>query len=362
MSTVLIVGIGDMGERLAAGVAAGGVVRRLVLAGRYGPAVAAAAAMVASSSDCRVEPVTADAVRQDEVAELLARSRPDLVVQCAAIRGPWALAGRADAPARAVAAAGIALRLPYQLPVLLSVMRAARDAGYTGPVANLSLPDVTGPVLAHLGLAPAIGLGNAAMILLRVRAALRAAKPDTKPGAGATADLPLVRVIGHHSQVAGVMQAREPSDPGARCRVWLGERRQRADHLAYCAPPLAPGLRYNHVTAAAAIPVLHALLPGSRPLRWSTPAPAGLPGGYPVRIAEGEISLDLPPGTSRDEAIAFNQQLARADGIERIDDDGTVHFTDACRAAVADLAPDLAAPLPVSGLSQRAEQLDAALA
>jgi hypothetical protein len=362
VSTVLIVGVGDMGERLAAGLAAGGVVRRLVLAGRSGPAVGAVAAMVASSSDCRAEAVTTDAARQDEVAELLARSRPDLVVQCAAVRGPWALAGRADAPARAVAAAGLALRLPYQLPVLLSVMRAARDAGYAGPIANLSLPDVTGPVLARLGLAPTAGLGNAAMILLRVRAALRAAQPDTQPDTGATASLPLVRVIGHHSQVAGVMQASEPGDPSARCHVWLGEPGQRADHLAYCAPPLPPGLRYNHVTAAAAIPVLHALLPGSVPLRWSTPAPAGLPGGYPVRITGGQISLDLPPGTSRDDAITFNQQMARADGIERVDDDGTVHFTDACKAAVADLAPDLAAPLPVSDLSQRAEQLDAALA
>ena len=39
---------------------------------------------------------------------------------------------------------------------------------------------------------------------------------------------------------------------------------------------------YNAVTAAATLPVLEALLPGAPPLRWSTPAPDGLPGGYPV--------------------------------------------------------------------------------
>ena len=41
-----------------------------------------------------------------------------------------------DPAARPVAAAGLGLRLPYQLPVILSVMRAAKGAGYAGPVAN----------------------------------------------------------------------------------------------------------------------------------------------------------------------------------------------------------------------------------
>jgi hypothetical protein len=351
---VLIVGLGDVGERLAAGLATGGRVRRLVLVSRSGAAVAAVAATVASASDCLVEPVACDAARQDEIAELFVRTRPNLVVQCAAGRGPWVLAGRADPAACAVAAAGFALRLPYQLPVLLAVMRAAREAGYTGPVANLSLPDVTGPILACLGLAPTLGLGNAAMILMRVRAAIRAAEPDET--------LPLVRILGHHSQVAGVMQAHVPAEPGDRCRVYLGDRGRREDDLAYRAPALAPGVRYNHVTAAAAMPVLHALLPESAPLRWSTPAPAGLPGGYPVQIAGGLVSLDLPPGVESHDAIAFNEQMGRADGVERIDDDATVHFTPACREAVAELDPDLAAPLPISDLQTRAARLDAALA
>ena len=63
-------------------------------------------------------------------------------------------------------------------------------------------------------------------------------------------------------------------------RVYVGEAGERADDLAYGGPPMQPGPRYNHVTAAAALPVLLALLPGAEPLRWSTPAPLGLPGGF----------------------------------------------------------------------------------
>lgn len=352
MSTVLIVGAGDLGERIAAGLAASGRVRRLVLASRSGPARAAVA--LASSYDCLAEPVACDARRQEDVAALLARTRPDLVLQCASGRSPWALDGREDTAARAVTAAGFGLRLPYQLPVLLAVMRAVRETGYAGPVANLSLPDVTGPVMARLGLAPTVGLGNAAMILLRVRGALRAAAPDSS-------ELPLVRVVAQHSQLQPVMQAREPDGPAARARVYIGEEGRRDDGLAYQMPPLPLSIRHNQVTASSALPVLLALLPGAGPLRWSTPAPGGLPGGYPVRIDGGSVGLDLPPGVTRDEAIAFNEENTRGDGVERIGPDGTVHFTAACREAVAALDPGLAEPLPIGDLQARADRLDAAL-
>ena len=352
VNTVLIIGAGDLGERFAAGLAAAGAVRRLVLVSRTG--AAEAAAMLASAHDVVVEAVACDASRPGDVAGLLTRIAPDLVVQSAAGRGPWALAGRDDAAARAVGAAGFALRLPYQLPVPLAVMRAVRDTGYTGPVANVSLPDVTGPILARVGLAPVIGLGNVSMILLRARAALRAAAPD--------AGIPLVRVLAQHSQLSAVMQAREPAGPASRPRIWVGEPGRPADGLAYQAPALAPSIRHNYVTAASALPVLRALLPGAEPLRWSAPSPGGLPGGYPVRIDGGAVSLDLPAGLSRDEAIAFNERMAHADGVARIDEDGTVHFTAACRDAVAALDPSLADPLPPGDLAARAARLDAALA
>jgi hypothetical protein len=354
MSVVVIIGAGDMGQRLAAGLARGGRVRRLVLVGRSGSRLAAVLAGLGGGAHCRIEPVQADAMQADAVAELLARAKPDLVVQCAALRSPWALTGRDDTAARAVTAAGLGLRLPYQLPVVLSVMRAVMAAGYAGPTANLSFPDVTGPVLRCLGLAPALGLGNVGMMLLRARAALRAD--------GLQGDRALVRVLGHHCQVYAVMQAREPADPGQRCQVFLGEDGQRDDALAYRAPALIAGRGYNAVTAAAALPVLEALLPGSGPLRWSVPAPGGLPGGYPVLIANGVVTLDLPPGLTRPDAIAFNEKMARGDGIERIDQNGTVHFTAASREAIAGIGTGLGEPLTIEDLKARASALDAALA
>jgi hypothetical protein len=115
------------------------------------------------------------------------------------------------------------------------------------------------------------------------------------------------------------------------------------------------------VTAASSLPVLEALLPGAAPLRWSTPAPHGLPGGYPVVVSREAVELDLPPGLDREGAVRFNEQTARGDGVDRIDADGTVHFTEACREAVAAVAPDLAEPLQIAALEERAARLDEVL-
>lgn len=352
MSTVLIIGAGDLGERFAAGLAAAGQVERLVLVSRSG--AAEAAATIASSYDCVVESIAADARRPDEVAKLIFTTDPALIVLSASGRGPYALADRDDEAARAIGATGFALRLPYNLPVPLAVMQAVTDAGWEGPVANVSFPDVTGPVLARLGLAPTVGLGNVAMILLRARSVLRARNPE--------AELPLLRVLAHHSQLTAVRQSRPPDDPAARPRVYVGEDGILDDTLAYQGPPLAPDpQRSNFATAASSIPVLHALLAGARPLRWSTPSPGGRPGGYPVRIDQGEVSLDLPPGLTEEQAVRYNEQQGLADGVERIDDDGTVHFTETVREAVAAVDPGLAEPLEIGDLEARADRLDAAL-
>ena len=78
-----------------------------------------------------------------------------------------------------------------------------------------------------------------------------------------------------------------------------------------------------------------------------------------MRIAGGAVELDLPAGVDEAEAVAYNERAGRGDGIERIDDDGTVHFTAECREAVAGLAAELAAPLAVGDMVERAALLDA---
>jgi len=351
MSRVLIVGAGDMAERLAHGLAASGRVNTIVLV-NASRRVDLVAATLASSHDVTVHSHVVDARSTTALVDLLRRHRPDLVVQAAALMSPWALGGRSDPAAAALADAGLGLRLPLQLPILLALMRATKDAGYDGPVANLSFPDVTHKLLHRIGLAPTIGLGNVAMYLVRARAALRAE-------VGPEAPMPLVRVVGQHGTVYRVMAADRPTDRGVGPWIWTGDDpgAERRDELAYTGSPIPPTVVFNIVTAAASLPVLLALLPGADPLRWSTPAPFGLFGGYPVRIADGAIALDLPDGVEFADCQAVCARAAAGDGIDRIDDDGTVHFTEAARAAVRDIAPDIAEPFTIDDTDRRAQRI-----
>ena len=331
MARVLVIGPGDMGARIVAGLALPPRVHEVVLAG-----VPPAAGVV-----------EVDCTDQAAVEALLDDTAPDVIVQCASLMSPWALMGRTDEIALAFQSAGLAVALPMQLPVIRTVMSAVRATGCTAPVANLSFPDVTNVILDRLGLAPTIGLGNVTMQLLRVRDALPA---ET-----------LVRVIGHHNQVYPVMRAEMPDDPNQRVRVFLGEDGERADHLAYLGEPLAPGVVYNETTAVACTEVIEALLPGAGPTRTSAPAPFGLPGGFPILIQNGAISLDLPPGQELDEASAWQSSIARNDGVDAIAADGAVTFTEHAREAVADLAPWLTEPLHPDEAQERAGRIRALL-
>jgi len=135
-ASVLIIGVADAGSKMAAGLAQSGKVDRLVLAGQCrgrGPAIAG---MLASCYDCNVSFTGLDGTRQQAVEQLLKAENPDLVVQSASLLSPWAMVGRTDPVATTLAQAGLGVQLPAQLPILMSVMRAVREADFQGPVAN----------------------------------------------------------------------------------------------------------------------------------------------------------------------------------------------------------------------------------
>ena len=213
---------------------------------------------------------------------------------------------------------------------------------------NCSYPDVTQPVLARLGLAPTIGTGNASMIEARVRAVVR----EQRAALGDSSPLPLVRVLAHHAHVTSVVTARRPEQADRRPKVYLDEGLE-AHELAYAGLPLLSNRGLNALSAASALPVIRALLPDGEPLRTSAPGPLGLPGGYPMRLTPGSVELDLPAHVSFNEALDFQARCARFDGIERIEEDGTIVFTEAARAAVSRHAPALCEPLEPAAAEDR---------
>jgi hypothetical protein len=135
----------------------------------------------------------------------------------------------------------------------------------------------------------------------------------------------------------------------------------RADHWTYADAPLRPGVEWNEMTCAGAIPLFRAMLDTSQVVRMSIPGPFGLPGGYPVCIEHGKLTLDLPSSHSQADAVAFQRIAAREDGIDSIADDGTITLTRTASEILAKIDPELAEPLHPSQALGRFRRLQSFL-
>lgn len=126
-------------------------------------------------------------------------------------------------------------------------------------------------------------------------------------------------------------------------------------------PPIALDRELNALSAAHALAIIEAMLPGGAPLATAAPGPLSLPGGWPVRIDNGVIALDLPHALSQAEGIAFQRRCARADGIDHIAGDGTVHFTDEAKQCLPVAWRHFASPLHPDAALERHLQFQQAL-
>jgi hypothetical protein len=98
-----------------------------------------------------------------------------------------------------------------------------------------------------------------------------------------------------------------------------------------------PGGRDGQIlTASSAVTITLAMADDTGDITHA-PGPAGLPGGYPVRVDRNGGSVILPKDLMLEEAIRINEDGQRYDGIERIEDDGTVHYTESSVAIMKEM-------------------------
>ena len=90
---------------------------------------------------------------------------------------------------------------------------------------------------------------------------------------------------------------------------------------------LPKGPPTHFLTAGSAVRLITAL--GSDcSVRLHAPGPNGLPGGYPVLASKSGVTVPEIDGLSLPDAIDVNEQSHKFDGIELIEKDGSVVFTE----------------------------------
>ena len=148
---VLILGMGDLGVRIAQIVVQGGFSSTCMLAGKS-DAATQWARLLGISSGREVSAARVDGQDAEGLKALLANFEPELIVQCASLLSPFAMRSVSTGAAQAVLKGGFALQLAAQLPVVRTLMQALHELGMECPVINCSYPDVTHPILAAEGL------------------------------------------------------------------------------------------------------------------------------------------------------------------------------------------------------------------
>jgi hypothetical protein len=348
---LLIIGTGRLAEALLytlAACAPRGLDASLsaIVAGRG----AARAQWLAAAANARAAALGVDfAVRSATIAwdspqaveELVAQTAAAVILHTASLQSPWTLAG-SDGWSCLVRRSGYSVTTSLQAGLAIRVARAIRQTTTASVLVNACYPDAVNPIIARLGLPVAVGVGNVAIIAAFVVAAW--------PG-GRTGRL---RVLAHHWHVSQLIQA--PDARAGAPRLWQDgvEVHRVRESLQGLRLPSDSSL--NWVTGATIVPLLTAMLDHRIAYFGHAPGPFGLPGGYPVRIQEGELSLDLPPGISTDEAVAWNRSIEPRDGIV-IDDDGWVRYSGKTADALRQFSGALAGEFRVADIEDVAQEM-----
>lgn len=274
-----------------------------------------------------IEFIKLDLFDVDRTKELLKEVAPMLLCNATVLQSWWVFHLFPEDVVERLNEAGIGPQIPFHLTLTYKLMQAVKKSGINTHVVNCSYSDVVNPVLGKVGLAPTVGGGNFDLLI-----------PGIKQFVSKELKVPMrsvsVFMIGHHGLLSSFMQApfwvkilaydKNVSDqfPPNKIREIL---------TPYVRALIGGGVRWtvppNEDIAASFVRNVLAIYFDTGEL-CHAPGPAGLPGGYPVRLSAEGAEVVLPEEITLEEAIKINEECARFDGIEEIKNDGTVVFTE----------------------------------
>jgi len=261
----------------------------------------------------------------DETGELLRRYNPKVICNCTSLQSWWVVDELPrDIWAKMETEAGLGPWIPMHLTLTHKLMQAIKQYEVKTLVVNTSFPDLTNPVLGKVGLAPTCGIGNADLMLPGVRREV--AKNLNVPAR----DIAMY-LVAHHSHV---MQFMIRGKPGTRyyLKIMVGDKdvtsQFKTDELILAGlQDWFPGRHCHPIVASSVVKNIWHLLFDTGELSFA-PGPNGEVGGYPMRMSARGVEIVLPEGITLQEARKINNDAQKNDGVEGIEADGTIVFTD----------------------------------
>lgn len=327
--SILIFGLGDLGSVVLELLAREKSIGRIVAAGRnYEKGVArcnlARIAAIAQGYNPDIAFLSLDLNDNDSVANAVSDISPDILFYTATMQTWWLPNLLPQDNADLLKQAGFGMWLPVNLALTIKMMRAVKNADYKGVSLIAPYPDVVNCVLEKIGLEPTCGVGNVDELVAKTRylvsEKLKSPLESVK-----------VLLVAHHSLQAYSFGRKNGKAPPFFLKVeYNGEditESINAGELLLTPYQLSPGRPIHFLTGGCTIRLIKSLLSSQKSLL-HVPGPLGLPGGYPVFVGDKNVeTVDLGE-ISLKEAVAINEQSHRFDGIESIEKDGTVIFSE----------------------------------
>ncbi|GHO59245.1 hypothetical protein [Ktedonobacter robiniae] len=291
----------------------------------------------------------------EQVAETIAQFQPTIVV-CAATR--QRLGGAQHLPqslAAQLARAPMGPRLPLHLSLVYKLMQAVKLSETKPLVLNAIYPDVIHPILQKVGLAPTTGVGDLANNVPAIKLAL--ASYVNQPLEQVDVRLIMARAVSYRMSRASIK--------GLPFHITLlgnGEDITPQVDVDQVFKALLTTFRRTGgdtgllMTAASAMAVFNGMVKDTHEILHA-PGPCGLPGGYPVAVHAQGIDIALPRQIHMHKALLINQSGLRLDGIEGIEEDGTVVFTDEAMTLYRDMLGYECNRMPLSETEEWATEL-----
>jgi hypothetical protein len=292
----------------------------------------------------------------EQTAETITRFAPDIIF-CAVTMQPWLRITTLPQPYfEKLYQAQVGPWLPLTLAPVYKLMQAVQETGLPIKVINASYPDVINAVVGRVSSAPTTGIGNIANNIpaLRASIALKLQRPLEQVDVRFFAAYSLNHRISRQGNAGGM--------PFHLTALVNGED---VTHLLDMETifDLLP-TKFNRsvkggsqlITAASATVVFNSMV-NDIEATTHVPGPNGLPGGYPVQVNAQGVEVLLPSGLTLESAIHINEADLRFDGIDCIEDDGTVIFTEQHMAPLTELFGYACQRMPLVEVEQWAQEL-----
>ena len=331
-STIMMVGLGDLGGHVLEMLVRAPGSRRIITADineewGYRKTNIAAYGAAQLGHYPQLEFTKIDLFNVEQTAEIISKYQPDIIYSAATLQSWWVINTLPKEVFDELDKARFGPWLPMHLTLVLKLMEAVKETGLDIKVINSSFPDAVNPTLGKVGLAPTIGIGNVANPVPPLRSSV--AYQLGRPMEDVTVFFVCQHYVSHYIPRFGnaggapyylkaVVDGNDVTGDLDMAKVLeeLPRRFRRA------------GGRDGQILTASSAAAITLAMADDTGAFMHAPGPGGLPGGYPVRVDGQGGTVVLPKGLTLEDAIRINEEGQRFDGIDGIDEDGTVHYSE----------------------------------